>query len=90
MLVLFWFLFIVLSHGLSLTTLVEIAVCFTILITLIMVWIWELAGGIMFIVWGIVYIILVIGKFPLIGYLVVSGPLFLLGILFILDYYLDK
>jgi len=86
----FWFAFIILAHGFSLTSLVESVVWFTILITLLMAWNWEGIGGILFIVWGILYTIFIVGKFPSISILIVSGPLFLEGILFIADYYVNK
>lgn len=89
-LVVFWFSFIILSHGFSFTSLVESIVWITILITLLMAWNWELIGGILFFVWGLLYFLFALNKFPISAQLIITLPLVILGVLFILDYYFNK
>jgi hypothetical protein len=63
---------------------------FILLIALVISWKSRraLVGGILFIVLGALYIISVGGRgFPLEVYLIISGPAFLIGILFILDWF---
>jgi hypothetical protein len=48
-------------------------------------WRWEKIGGILFVLLGVAYIALFWDPERLPGYLVISGPLFLVGILFLLD-----
>ena len=90
LLVIFWFAFIILSHGISITTAVESVIWITILITLLMAWSWEGIGGILFLIWGFIYFVLVFIRMPLSLTLLISGPLFLEGVLFILDHYINK
>ena len=60
---------------------------FAILIILAFSWRWEWIGGILFIALGILYIITVWGKFVLSVYFLISGPLFLIGILFFINWF---
>lgn len=60
------------------------------LIVLAIAWRWERIGGILFILLGVLYIGLFWGPDQLPGYLMISGPLFLLGILFLLDGFLQR
>lgn len=53
-----------------------------IILTLYISWKREWAGALLFTLLGIVYIVMARGKFPLIVYLIIAGPLFLIGILF--------
>ena len=55
-------------------------------VLLILSWRREWIGGIIFFVLGIFYIIIAWGKFPLITYISISGPLFLISILFIINW----
>ena len=57
---------------------------FALLITLAVAWKWEIVGGIGFLLLGAAYIFTMTG-FPSSVYLVISGPAFLIGLLFILD-----
>jgi hypothetical protein len=59
---------------------------FLILIALILSWRWEMVGGILFTTLGILYLITCWGRFPLVTYLVVSGPLILAGALFLVNW----
>ena len=56
-----------------------------ILITLAVAWRWERAGGILFIGLGLLYITLFWDPSRLPAYLMISGPLFLVGVLFLLN-----
>ena len=56
-----------------------------ILLALAIAWRWERVGGILFILLGVSYIALFWDPERLPGYLMISGPLFLVGILFLLD-----
>jgi len=58
-----------------------------VLITLAVSWRREWVGGIMFIVLGVGYLILSWGKFNWAVYLVISGPLFLISVLFLINWF---
>jgi len=58
-----------------------------ILIILAIAWRWERAGGFLFIALGVLYIALFWDPSRWPAYLMISGPLFLVGILFIFDDY---
>jgi hypothetical protein len=49
-------------------------------------WRWEWVGAVLFTSLGLWYIIMAWGRFHISAYLVISGPLFLLGALFLLDW----
>ena len=53
---------------------------------LILTWRREWIGGIIFISLGFLYIINMWGRFPLATYILIAGPLFLIGILFLLNW----
>lgn len=53
---------------------------------LILTWRREWIGGIIFISLGFLYIINMWGRFPLATYILIAGPLFLMGILFLLNW----
>jgi len=56
-----------------------------ILVVLGIAWRWEWTGGFLFVALGVLYITLFWEPSNLPAYLVISGPLFLTGILFLLD-----
>ena len=60
---------------------------FVILVVLGIAWRWEWIGGFLFVVLGVLYITLFWEPSNLPAYLLISGPLFLVGILFLLDAY---
>ena len=60
---------------------------FVILIVLGIAWRWEVVGGFLFVALGVLYITLFWEPSNLPAYLIISGPLFLTGILFLLDGY---
>jgi formate hydrogenlyase subunit 3/multisubunit Na+/H+ antiporter MnhD subunit len=55
---------------------------FVLILILIVTWKHEWVGTIAFILAGIAYIVMFWGRFPVATYLTISGPLFLIGILF--------
>ena len=57
-----------------------------ILIALAIAWRWEWIGAILFVALGVWYLIMAWGKFDWITYLLIAGPLFLLGALFLLNW----
>jgi hypothetical protein len=57
-----------------------------IVIALIVTWRWEWVGGVIYIGMGLFYIIWAWGKFPFVTYLAISGPAFLIGILFLINW----
>lgn len=59
---------------------------FILLVILVITWKREWIGGILFIAFGFLYIINMWGKFPLTTYIVIAGPLFIIGILFLLNW----
>ena len=58
-----------------------------ILVALAIAWRWEWVGGVLFIALGALYI-LIFPQGHWSAYLVISGPLFLVGILFLADWWL--
>jgi len=58
-----------------------------ILVMLAISWRWEWVGGILFPALGVCYLIMTHGRFPWSTYLVISGPLFLVGALFLLNWF---
>ncbi len=62
-----------------------------ILITaLLTAWRWPIVGGFIFIILGIFYIVWVWNKQPIIAYFLISGPAFLIGLLFIIGHKIKK
>jgi hypothetical protein len=60
------------------------------LVVLAVAWRWERIGGILFILLGVSYIALFWSPDRWPGYLMISGPLFLVGILFLVDGFLQR
>jgi len=58
---------------------------FILIVITIIAWKWETIGGIIFIILGILYMILAGSRGHLLASLILAGPLFLIGILFILN-----
>jgi hypothetical protein len=61
-----------------------------ILIVLAVSWRWEWVGGVLFIALGIFYDVSFWGRFYWSAYLVMSGPLFLMGVLFSINWLFRK
>ena len=73
------------SHGFRETIyalLIHLIPTYIVVIVLVIAWRWEWIGAILFIALGMFYIDLTWGRFPWFTYLAISGPLFLVGILF--------
>jgi len=73
-----------------LTLLIHLVPTFILLATLFIAWKWGHIGGFIFIVLGLLYIIMVWGKGSALTFIIISGPSFLIGLLFIIDYYVKK
>lgn len=69
-----------------LALLIHLAPVYLILIALAIAWRWEWIGAILFVALGIAYIATAWGQFAWSVYLVIAGPAFLLGILFLADW----
>jgi hypothetical protein len=57
-----------------------------VLVILAISWRWEWVGGILFIALGMAYLVTSWNKFHWSAYVVISGPLFLIGILFLVSW----
>ena len=57
-----------------------------VLIALAVSWRWEWIGGLLFVALGVWYIIISWNKFHWTTYLIISGPLFLIGALFLANW----
>lgn len=59
---------------------------FALILLLILAWKREWIGFIAFMLVGIAYIVLFRGRFPFSTYLIISGPLFLIAVLFLINW----
>jgi hypothetical protein len=57
-----------------------------ILIVLAISWRWEWVGGVLFIALGVLYLVMAWGRLHWSAYLLISGPLFLVGVLFLINW----
>jgi hypothetical protein len=57
-----------------------------ILVVLAVAWRWEWIGAVLFVALGVGYVIMAWEKFEGITYLLIAGPLFLVGALFLIDW----
>ncbi len=73
-----------------LALIIHLVPTFLIIIFLVLAWRWEWIGAVVYIALGILYIIVAYGRFPVITYVIISGPLFLIGILFLLNWFFRK
>jgi hypothetical protein len=69
-----------------LALLIHLVPVYLILLALAIAWRWEWAGGMLFVGLGLLYIIIAWGQFPWVAYLVIAGPAFLVGALFLIDW----
>jgi hypothetical protein len=67
--------------------LIHLIPTYIILIVLVVSWRWEWVGAAMFIGLGVLYIVMAWGRFPWLTYALISGPLFLVGMLFLLNWH---
>jgi hypothetical protein len=58
-----------------------------VLVVLAVAWRWEWVGAILFAALGVWYIVMAWGKFDWITYLLIAGPLFLIGALFLANWF---
>lgn len=56
-----------------------------VLVALILAWRWEWTGSVLFPLLGALYLIMAWGQFPWSVYVIVAGPLFLIGVMFLID-----
>lgn len=61
----------------------------TLVLVLLLVFSWkrEWIAGITFIAFAVLYILLAWGKFPVLTYFLISGPLVVIGVLFLINWY---
>jgi hypothetical protein len=83
----FFIAFVFLSHGFSAESLVESSVWVVLLLATILAWKWEGWGGLIFIVLGLGYIGLASQRATITALLVVSLPIIITGLLFIISKY---
>jgi len=57
-----------------------------VLVVLVISWRWEWVGGILFIALGVAYLVMSWNKFHWSAYVAISGPLFLIGVLFLISW----
>ena len=70
-----------------LALLIHLVPVYLILIALAIAWRWERLGSLLFIALGALYIITAWGAFPWAVYLIIAGPAFVIGILFLVDWF---
>jgi hypothetical protein len=66
--------------------LIHLVPTYLILIALTLAWRWEWVGAVAFIALGVFYLIWSWGEFEWVTYLVISGPLILVGVLFLVNW----
>ena len=59
----------------------------TILVALAIAWRWEWIGAILFAALGVWYVVMAWGRFEWIVYVLIAGPLFLIGALFLVNWF---
>lgn len=57
-----------------------------VIVALIVAWRWELVGAILFVCIGILYIVQFGARWKLTAYLLIPGPMFLIGLLFLMGW----
>jgi hypothetical protein len=62
---------------------------FILIALLLVAWKWQLVGGILYIIAGLIYLIFT-GGMPLLVYVIICGPAFLIGALFISNHFVEK
>jgi hypothetical protein len=61
-----------------------------ILVVLAVSWRWEWVGAILFSALGVLYIVMFWGRFIWVAYLTIAGPMFLVGLLFLINWLYRK
>ena len=68
--------------------LIHLIPTYLILIALAVAWRWEWVGALLFAALGTAYVVIAWGRFPWATYVIVSGPAFLIGALFLTGWFL--
>ena len=63
---------------------------FFLLLVLALSWRWEWVGGIVFPLLGLYYLVAFRGRFPWSTYALIAGPLFLMGLMFVMSWRLRR
>ena len=63
-----------------------VSTSFIVLIALVIAWRWEWVGAVLFGALAVFYVVWAWGRFPLVAYLSISGPLALVGVLFLFNW----
>jgi len=66
--------------------LIHLVPTYIVVLALIVAWRWEWVGAILFSGLAAFYVILVWGRFPVVTYASISGPLLLVGLLFLVNW----
>ncbi len=69
-----------------LALLIHLVPTYIVVIALIVAWRWEWVGAILFSALAVFYVAWTWGRFPWVAYLAISGPLALVGVLFLVDW----
>jgi hypothetical protein len=72
--------------GTILALLIHLVPIYVLVIVLVIAWRWEWVGAVLFIAFAIFYVVWFRGRFPFTTYLVISGPLVLVGALFLVSW----
>jgi hypothetical protein len=57
-----------------------------VVVALLIAWRWEWAGALLFVALGVAYFLMTRGRFDWLTYLLIPGPLFLMGALFLVNW----
>ena len=77
------------GHGFWETVLalfIHLAPVYVVILVLVIAWRWEWVGAILFTAFAVFYLVETWGKFHWSAYAAISGPLFLVGLLFLLNW----
>ena len=69
-----------------LALLIHLVPTYLVVIALVIAWRWEWVGTILFSAFAVFYVVWFWGRFPLVAYLSISGPLALVGVLFLFNW----
>lgn len=73
-----------------LALLIHLIPVYMVLIALAIAWRWEWTGAVLFAGLGIFYIVMAWGRFPLVTYVLIAGPAFVLAALFLANWIYRK
>jgi len=72
--------------GTILGLLIHLLPVYVVVLALLLAWRWEWLGGLLFIGLAVLYLVWAWGRFPWVTYLAVSGPLLVVGALFLVSW----